>query len=288
MKADNNSTQQDRPGQRDTGQTRERQKRIEGLLQHPAIWQVSQQHRSQHQPAVVDTGFKPLNTALQHGGWPLGQLIECIGQSQAEPALITAALAGLQAAHKSSTAPGEQRPVTLVAPPYTPCLYRWQQQAGTRLQLWLVNPPGLAEQLWAAEQILLGNCASALAIWLSEPGIRPIALRKLQLAASHSDCLVFLMREPQAVQHSSPAPLRFTLGTGYRQQRNQLQLHILKQPGNWAGQRINLPWYSHWQGASLSAQQWPVYQPSNQHWANNTGGHYPQPTRPAPGTSKYS
>ena len=178
--------------------------------------------------------------------------------------------------------------MTLVAPPYMPCLRRWQQQAGTNLQLWLVNPPGLTEQLWAAEQILLGNSASALAIWLNESGIRPIALRKLQLAASQSDCLVFLMREPQAAQHSSPAPLRFTLGTAYRQQRSHLQLQILKQPGNWAGQCINLPWYSHWQGSSLSARQWPVYQPSTQFWVDGTGSHYRQPTRPNPGTSKYS
>ena len=265
-----------------------KKQRIEQLLQHPAIWQVSQQHHSQ-QPAVVDTGFKPLNSALQHGGWPLGQLIECIGQSHSEATLITAALAGLQRAHSAqATLTDRQQPVALVAPPYTPCLRRWQQQAGTTLQLWLVSPPGLAEQLWAAEQILLGNCASALAIWLREPGIRPIALRKLQLAASQSDSLVFLMREPEAARHSSPAPLRFTLGTGHRQQRSQLQLHILKQPGNWAGQCINLPWYSHWQTASPSARHWPVYQPSTQHWAGHGSGYQPPATRPAPGTSKYS
>ncbi len=95
-------------------------------------------------------------------------------------------------------------------------------------------------------------------------------LRKLQLAANCSHGLTVLFRHQSAAQASSPARLRIVLNIENSPRENtrslkpgQLNLHILKQPGGWGGQRCVLPWRSRLQQTPIPPQDWPVFHPAS-------------------------
>jgi protein ImuA len=76
-------------------------------------------------------------------------------------------------------------------------------------QLLRVDAHSAAERLWATEQVLRGRELGALLSWL--PRARPEQLRRLQLASTATQALVFALRPIAARHESSPAPLRLTL-----------------------------------------------------------------------------
>lgn len=247
---------------------------IDALLEHPALWQAAHCSGTSPtantlSPAIVSSGFKGLDKLLSRGGWPLGQLIECLGPQPCHGELDL-----FFPAIRKRLAAVNNAPVILIAPPYTPYLEGWQQYIEPSTPLWCVSTNTFDERLWAAEQILNSNSASVVILWLhpetkkrSAHTVKVAQLRRLQLAARRSDSLVIVMRNKQAQQQPSPAPLRIALHPSAAARQTVLSVNIIKQAGKWGGQCINIPWHSRLQHPPLPIEQWPVHKTSRQHGA---------------------
>lgn len=245
-------------------------KALEALLQHPKLWRasntlqrVSGASSAAHAVDVLDTGYRQLNEALYSGGWPLGNLLECLspltraGIGQGPLQLFLPALQN-----------PAQRPVVLVSPPHIPFLPGWPLLHGNGEHaklppLWVVTPADNKQLLWASEQILQSNSASAVFIWLEQPRqLRSVYLRKLQLAARQGEALAVLFRGADALQQPSPAPLRLLIEPVASAQGMQLEVTIAKQPGGWGGQQTRIAWHSRLQRPVMPAARWPVHRPA--------------------------
>lgn len=213
-----------------------KQQKIAELLENPAIWQVanhtahtSNATQSSDEKTSVSTGFKSLNTALTQQGWPLGQLIECLTPSNTRGELALF-LPAIQQLNQHS-----QRPIVLIAPPYIPNKAVWEgymtseNNKVTSTPLWFIRSKNLNEQLWATEQTLQSGCASTVICWLNGEKIRPIELKKLQLASrQHSHSLSIIMRNSDAQSQPSPATLRLCLAPYLRPALNRPMANNLK------------------------------------------------------------
>lgn len=168
-------------------------------LPHPGVWRASQV--SSGQGRVIDTGFAGLSAELPGGGWPCGELVElmpaCSGMGEIR--LLQPALAALPR-------PGW---VALVRPPHIPHVSGWASWYLNPGRLLWVRPQTLADALWATDQLLKSDGCAAVLSWL--PRARSQALRRLHLAAQGHDVLFVVLREPDAAQSPSPAPLRLGL-----------------------------------------------------------------------------
>lgn len=206
---------------------------LDKLLQRPDIWQ-SARHR--HHDSGVATGFDRLDKNLHLGGWPRASLIEilCTQQGIGELQLLLPTLVQLTAAG---------RHCLLISPPhipYPPAL----EAAGVRIdKLVVIDSHDTREQLWCTEQALRSAAAGCVSAWFDSQKLQTAQLRKLLLAAKHSETLLFLQRSEAMAQHASPAGLRLRLGSATA---GQLDLEILKQPGGWAGQTLSLPRREPW------------------------------------------
>ncbi|MDZ7750469.1 MAG: translesion DNA synthesis-associated protein ImuA [Gammaproteobacteria bacterium] len=170
---------------------------LEQVLRHPAVWRG-------RAPAggggpVVASGNQALDEALPGGGWPLGGLTELLGavHGAGELEVLMPALATLTRAG---------RLVVWIAPPhipYAPAL----ESSGLVLSrvLWL-RPAGVADALWAAEQVLTDAGGGAVLLWADEVGDRQ--LRRLQLAAERGGALGVVFRHIGRAAQPSPAMLR--------------------------------------------------------------------------------
>ena len=164
--------------------------KIQALLEHPSLWQAAQGplHGEANSPSCVSTGFKALDHILNQGGWPLGQLIECLTPQAGcgELDLFFPAIAQkLQSISPTTHSVREKNdsttavlPIVLIAPPYQPCLEGWQQRLKQTPPLWWVKTASLDERLWAAEQILQSNSASVVMLWLHEHGLHEHGFHK--------------------------------------------------------------------------------------------------------------
>lgn len=192
---------------------------------HPALWRATQLARARAR--VVPTGHAELSARLPEGGWPLGCLTELLlpHAGSGELRLVSTAIAGR----------GDERPVALVQPPFTPHIAAWRQWRLAPERLLWVAPAKAGDALWAAEQILKHASCAALLCWL--PQARPESLRRLHLAAQASDTLFFALRPAQAAHSASPAPLRLALAPA----PGGLSIHILKRRGPVCETPIFLP-----------------------------------------------
>ncbi len=166
---------------------------VEALLRDPRIW------RGRATPTLRGqrTGFAALDRALPGRGWPPGSLIELLPRQPGigELALLLPALRG---ATQSWVAPPWI--------PYAPALAR----AGIALErLLVVQPERPGDALWALEQILRAGTSSHVLGWDNGADMR--SLRRLQLAAEHGGCRLFLFRPAQQATQASPATLRLYL-----------------------------------------------------------------------------
>lgn len=169
---------------------------------HPALWRASQLARGSVQ--TIETGYAELSAELPGGGWPAGQLIELLA-----PRL---GLGELRLLHPALQAVCH-RPIVFLAPPYSPhatALTGWGLPP--KQLLWL-RPQHSTHAAWAAEQILRAGTCGALLFWdmQSRTQLRADRLRRLHLAAQHSETLFYLMRPATAAASASPAPLRLQL-----------------------------------------------------------------------------
>ena len=189
---------------------------------------------------VVATGAAALDAQLPGGGWPVGALTELLQSPgvHSEWRLLAPALA------RCGTAA-----VVLVAPPHVPFGPALTARGVASQRLLWVNTTVAAQRLWATEQALRCAGVDAVLAWL--PQARADQLRRLQMAASEYNRLLFVMRPSAARQESSPAVLRLVLepgavpgsgfATGAGPQTDCLRLHILKRRGPPLEQAVHVP-----------------------------------------------
>lgn len=201
---------------------------LQSLLSRSDIWRASttiQDHNVSCRGGGVDTGYPELNQVLVTGGWPSKALLEIHANTlgSGEWQLLLPVLVDRYSA--------------LIGPPhipYAPALV----EAGVDLRrLLVINPPDPAGLLWAAEQVLKSAACEVLLLWEGSRLFRYQELRKLQLAASESACLFFLLRPPLAAKQLSPAALRLSL----EPKSDVLSLMVSKQRGSCARQSVCLP-----------------------------------------------
>ena len=181
------------------------------------VWRADQLH--QEPQAILTSGHAELDAELPGGGWPVGQLTEVL---QVQGGLHEWRL--LLPALKQAVARG---PLVLIGAPHLPHLPALVAAGIPAAQLLRIDAHTPAERLWASEQVLRCRDLGALMAWL--PQARPEQLRRLQLASTATQALVFAFR-PEAARHeSSPAPLRLTLRTAPDEQG--LSVELLKRRG---------------------------------------------------------
>ena len=220
------------------------------LLQRPDIWQASR--AANEGSDSLPTGQAKLDTILHYGGWPRSAITEVLSDLSGcgEMSLLLPAL---------SHCSGDPRWLLMIAPPclpYAPAL----QSAGIALDKILIAAPRTtAELLWCAEQSLRSTACSGLLVWLPDRGVHYRDLRRLQLAARISNSLVFFFRPSRAARELSPAALRVQLSADPQ----HLNVHILKQRGGPAGQRVQLARSQQLLAPRIPARKLPV--PARRH-----------------------
>lgn len=105
---------------------------------------------------ALATGYPELDAELPGGGWPQGQLTECLSDQAGigELSLIMPTLVRLSAGDGW---------LALVAPPYVPHAPAWLA-AGLALQRLVILYPG-RELAWCVEQLLASGGFSAVLVW---------------------------------------------------------------------------------------------------------------------------
>lgn len=237
----------------------------------------------------VDTGYPPLNDVLVAAGWPLGGLVEIQSDDvgYGEWQLLLPALSAL-----SGRANNRSRRIVLLAPPHIPYAPAIAQAGVSLEQLLVIQPPDQQGLLWAAEQVLRSGTSAALLLW--DPSLVPSSnrgprgrqrsldypvLRRLQLAASGSRCLFFLLQTSGAIQRHSPAVLRLKLLPA----ADCLLLAVLKQRGSHGRCTVRLPIPACWREYP-SLSQMPAVNPHGQ----DSGQVASQDTDQVAGTSSFS
>jgi protein ImuA len=203
------------------------------------LWRASQLGRPR--AAVFASGFAELDAALPGSGWPARALTELLlpHPGLGELRLLAPVLAGLQR---------QERSVLWFDPPAEPSAWALET-LGIRTRLLVVVRsrvplkgrartllPPAADMLWALEQALSSGQAGAVLAWLPAR-LRADALRRLQLAAQAHEGPAFLLREVEALQRPSVAPLRLLLASAGP---DALRVQLLKRRGPPLSQAIEL------------------------------------------------
>lgn len=148
----------------------------------------------------ISTGFRDLDTAIG-GGWPTGSLVEImtLGGGLGRSTLLLPALATLtQAGQAVAWVPGPDEH------PYAPAL----QRAGIDLSRVLVtSTQDHHQRLWGAEQCLRNEACGGVVFTETRP-IKDTFLRRLKLAASAGNAIIFLLRSEAVAESPSPATIR--------------------------------------------------------------------------------
>ena len=189
---------------------------IEQVISRSDTWR-GRSGRDDRPCAGLSTGFRQLDEALYSSGWPLGQTIELLSDSNGLGAmgLFLPAMERLSA---------KGRWQVFIAPPFMPYAPLLDARGIDTGQVLLVHPQNRQDLLWSIEQALRSTTCSAVFAWMGAGEFRYSELRKLQLAAADSDALSVLFRPRQAGFNHAPASLRLEM-SAYR------QVHILKQRG---------------------------------------------------------
>lgn len=216
------------------------------LLDERKLWRGQQLRRSAAASDRLSTGFSALDNALHTGGWPRSGSTELLGEyGIGELWFLLPALREHLA----------DRPMAWLNPPYLPHAPALAAQGLAVNKQLLVRPKTLADQLWAAEELLRSGAYSAVLSWFNEPNLNDRQLRRLHIAALEGLCWHLHFRPASLAQQISPAPLRLNLCAA----QQALQINIIKQQGGHAGQQLQLA-----RPAALYLQQsaavtWPVY-----------------------------
>ncbi|MFT5571937.1 MAG: protein ImuA [Cryomorphaceae bacterium] len=208
------------------------------------IWRGSQTHNAKvKRKKVVDSGHPALNELLHSAAWPLGTTTE-IGL--ANPGIGELRLL-IPALRELTNDKNSQQNIIWVAPPFLPFAPSLIKEQIDVSKLTVVQTNNVQDTLWATEQALLAECCAAVLSWTGTYNLSTHQLRRLQLAAEKSNCWHILFRHSDCLKQSSTAGLRIHLKENTH---SKLDLHILKQPQGWGGQRCTLslqPHYERWQ-----------------------------------------
>lgn len=217
------------------------------------VWRGSEtrKHRINQRKKALATGYQTLDESLHDGGWPLHATAE-LGLAEpgiGELRLLAPALRELQT--------GLQKNIVMVAPPllpFAPALLKEQLDIN---HLTIAQTNSLVDTLWVAEQALLAESCAAVITWAGAANLSTKQLRRLQLAAEKTHTWNVLFRDSHCLKQASASGLRVHLQTNTY---SQLDLHIIKQPRGWGGQKCTLslqPHYENWQ--RLPAHLLPQY-----------------------------
>lgn len=189
---------------------------------HPALWLGHQLGR--HADDAVPSGHPVLDAELPGGGWPRRVLSELLlpHPGIGEIRLLAPSLAAAQR---------QGRLVMVFDPPACLSALALGQLGIDVAQLLVIHTrtrviPG-ADSLWALEQALRSGHVGVVLAWLP-PRLRAERLRRLQLAAQSHDGPAFVVRELEAQQRPTAAPLRLALRAGGG---DELLLRVLKRRG---------------------------------------------------------
>ena len=183
------------------------------------VWRA--ESLAQAEGSVQPSGFAALDAELPGGGWPVGAMTEVLHagpESFAWPLLLPALAAAVDA---------RGRPVALVGAPHQPFSPALAAQGLPPEALLWIRCDAPAARLWACEQAL--RCADVAAVLAWLPQARVSELRRLQLAASQYDSLLWVFRPALHASQASPARLRLLVeatDTG-----GNLAIHLVKRRG---------------------------------------------------------
>ncbi len=172
---------------------------LAALASHPLLWRGKQ---VTHRIPALSTGHTVLDEALPGSGWPLGAVTELVTDTAGcgELSLLLPVLALLSR---------DGHWISMIDPPWIPYPSALHGHGLALEKLLLVRTKNRAESLWACEQVVRGIAGGAVLAW---PDALSFAeLRRLQLAAEHTQKNVFLFRDGKAAKASSPAALRLQL-----------------------------------------------------------------------------
>ena len=189
---------------------------------HPALWLASQLAHAHLR--CVDTGYPALSAELPGGGWPTGCLIDLLLQQSGigELRLLRPALARAER-------------IVLLQPPHTPQALGFAHWGLAPERLVWLRSKHSADALWAAEQVLRSACCGVLLFWAQHA--RAESLRRLHLAAQHSETLFCMLRPLASAQDASPAVLRLAL----RPALGGIDLEFIKRRGPQRAAHLFLP-----------------------------------------------
>ena len=225
---------------------------IDTLLQRPDIWRGSEDaHRLGTQNIQsIPSGHPHLDEQLHHQGWPGKALTElfCEQPGIGELSLLAPALSKLSQ---------NKRWIFLVDPPYEPSAPALEQMGIVLNRLIIVRTESSEQYTWVCEQILRSPSYGALLAWEPNKRLSQRKIRKLQLASRANFGLAVLLRSQKQAQYPSFSALRI----GLKLNRQQYLLDILKQPGGWAGQRVELPRSAALTEPAPGATELPVHLP---------------------------
>jgi cell division inhibitor SulA len=176
-----------------------------------------------------ETGFEELDQALHSGGWPTSGLVELLYAS-ACPQAIRLLLPVLSRRQDGL--------IAMANPPARPQARTLQQAGIHSANILIMRSNDPKTLLRACRETAASGAASALLAWLPDGTDTPEHLRRLHMAATQGRCLLVVLRHAHHAVNASPAPLRLVL-QGSR--AAQVSIEIIKQPGGWGGQKINLP-----------------------------------------------
>lgn len=176
--------------------------------------------------SVLSSGYPVFDQNLPAGGWLPGQVCEIYAPpGSAEVSLLSSPLSVLSQQNKW---------LLWVAPPaipYAPML----EAANINLKhVLVVHSQSYEQSLWCMEQGLRSGQCSAVLGWPQQWHKHHI--RRLQIAAQHSQSFCWLWPQTPFDTSGSPAALRISL---LRQQHGVI-IEILKRRGSWPSQPFTL------------------------------------------------
>jgi hypothetical protein len=182
------------------------------LASHPLLWRGKQ---VEHRIPTLSTGHAVLDAALPGRGWPLGAVTELVNETTGcgELSLLLPALARMSR---------ENQWISMIDPPWIPYPPALHGHGMALEKLLLIRTQNRGESLWACDQVIRGLSGGAVLTWPKALSFGE--LRRLQLAAERSQKAVFIFRDRQAANASSPAALRLQLTAD----GDDLQISVLK------------------------------------------------------------
>lgn len=157
------------------------------LALHSGIWTANRLY--QPKAHCRPSGHTVLDEKLD-GGWPESGVVElqlpCFGIGELRlilPAVVTA----LKDSELTVFAapPGELNPIALC-------------QAGLDLEKVIILDASVSSSLWCVEQALKSGCCRSAVLW--GEALSVTQARRLQLAATENDCLLFMITHQKSVQ----------------------------------------------------------------------------------------